>query len=83
MLPFGGCKLYNSTGSVEPPKKEWNARPPKVVPGPLPANVFRQMEYLHSEGKTDPEIAKELNIGISSVYRWRKKNNLESNYHRK
>lgn len=80
LLPFGGCKLYQAIGTEELPKKEWNARPPKVIPDPLPANVFRQMEYLYGQGKMDTEIARELGIGKSSVARWRKKNNLESNY---
>ena len=82
-MPYGGCKLYKAVGTEETPKKEWNARPPKVIPDPLPANVFRQMEYLYGNGMMDTEIARELGIGKSSVARWRSKNNLESNYHKK
>lgn len=83
LLPYGGCKLYKSIETEEPQKKEWNAIQPKVIPDPLPANVFRQMEYLYEKGMMDTEIARELSVGKSSVYRWRKKNNLESNYHKK
>lgn len=83
LLPYGGCRLYKAIGTVEVTKKEWNARPPKVIPDPLPANVFRQMEYLYAKGMMDKEIARELGCGATTVARWRKKNNLESNYHRK
>lgn len=83
LLPYGGCRLYKAIGTEEIQKKEWNAIPQKVIPDPLPANVFRQMEYLYGKGMMDTEIARELGVGKSSVYRWRKKNNLESNYHKK
>lgn len=82
LLPFGGCKLYKAIGTEVPQKKEWNLRPQKPVLDKLPANVFRQMEYLHSQGMNDRQIARELGVGKSSVYRWRKKANLQSNYHR-
>lgn len=83
LLPYGGCKLYEPIGSREIPKENWNARPQKVVVTPLPANVFRQMEYLYAKGMMDKEIARELGCGATTVARWRKKNNLESNYHKK
>lgn len=83
LMPNGGCKLFVPAGSAESPKNNWNARPRKVVADPLPANVFRQMEYLYRQGLMDREIARELGIGATTVARWRKKNNLESNYHRK
>ena len=83
LLPFGGCKLYKAIGTEELPKKEWNVRPKKVVAEPLPANVFQQMEYLYNQGMNDSEIADELGVGKTTVARWRKKNNLESNYQRK
>lgn len=82
LLPFGGCKLYKASGTEIPQKKEWNLKPKNPIPDKLPANVFRQMEYLHSQGLNDREIARELGVGKSSVYRWRKKANLQSNYHR-
>lgn len=82
LLPFGGCKLYKAIGTEIPQKKEWNLRPQKPVLDKLPANVFKQMEFLHSQGMNDRQIARELGVGKSSVYRWRKKANLQSNYHR-
>lgn len=82
LLPFGGCKLYKAIGTEIPQKKEWNLKPKNPIPEKLPSNVFRQMEYLHSQGLNDREIAMELGVGKSSVYRWRKKANLQSNYHR-
>ena len=75
--------MYKDIGTEELPKKEWNVRPKKVVAEPLPANVFQQMEYLYSQGMNDSEIADELGVGKTTVARWRKKNNLESNYQRK
>lgn len=83
LLPYGGCKLYEPIGSREIPKENWNAIPQKVVVTPLPENMFRQMEYLYAKGMMDKEIARELGCGATTVARWRKKNNLESNYHKK
>lgn len=92
LLPEGGCKLYEQREDGDETqnrlRERWGAgatysEARKKIGAKLSNSVFRQMESLYKEGKTDAEIAAELGIGKSSVGRWRYKNCLESNYFKK
>lgn len=83
LLPDGGCRLYEPGVSYDRSHSKWNVWVPEPMPEEVAADLYMQMDYLYKQGLLDTEIARELGVGASSVGRWRKRNNLQSNYYKK
>lgn len=87
--PNGGCSLY-SKGEIRPRRSLDFSLPPKREDEiPKLARTYRetrieiiytQIEDLYNKGLCDEHIAKECGCNPKTVYGWRKRRGLESNF---
>lgn len=93
LFPDGGCRLYtrgSRNGNTASPwrkgfplvetRKEYEEKSGRSRFANKTETDFRQIEDLYNKGLSDQRIADTLGFNVKTIYRWRHRHGVQSNY---